>query len=99
MICYKCDMCGDIHYAIGEMDKIKISYAGEAHCTYRNNGEYLVCEPCRRKLEELLSASIKLSGLPYVECSCCSDREYSRRHNPKGENEEMLKEALNDLKE
>ena len=57
MICYKCDMCGDLHYHIGEMNNIKISYAGKAHCSYPNNGEFMVCDKCKVKLIKMLSKS------------------------------------------
>lgn len=57
MICYKCDMCGDLHYDIGEMNNVKISYAGKASVTYINNGEYLVCHKCENDLTELLNTA------------------------------------------
>lgn len=57
MICYKCDMCGDLHYDIGEMNNVKISYAGKASVAYINNGEYLVCDKCENELTELLNTA------------------------------------------
>ena len=55
MICYKCDMCGEIHESIGEMVNVKISYAGKANVTYRNNGEYLICNKCESVLENMMN--------------------------------------------
>ncbi len=54
MICYKCDMCGDLHYDIGEMDNVKIYYAGNAHVTYPNNGDFIVCGKCKTTLINML---------------------------------------------
>lgn len=55
MICYKCDMCGDIHYAIGEMYNVKISYAGKANVSLINGGEYMICNNCETKLVNILN--------------------------------------------
>lgn len=57
MICYKCDKCGDLHYDIGEMNNVKISYAGHANVTFSNEGEYLVCDKCGYEIIKLLNTT------------------------------------------
>ena len=59
MICYRCDICGEIHDVIGEMHNVKISYAGTANVVYPNNGEYLLCSKCEQVLEKLLNKTVE----------------------------------------
>ena len=54
MVCYKCDMCEEIHDSLGEMHNVKISYAGKANVVYQNNGEYILCNKCKNILEKML---------------------------------------------
>ena len=54
MICYKCDICGDLHYSLGEMNNVKISYAGKANVTLPCNGEFIICGKCETYLLNVL---------------------------------------------
>lgn len=57
MIVYRCDMCGEIHDDIGEMDNVVISYAGKANVSYLKDGKFHVCGACHIKLFKLLHAN------------------------------------------
>ena len=56
MTVYKCDMCGEIHDYISEMDNVVISYAGKANVSYPRDGRFHICRDCHNKLFELFHA-------------------------------------------
>ena len=52
MTCYRCDMCGDLHYEAEEMASVRISYGGKTR--YAEGGEFTICDSCKLTLMNML---------------------------------------------